>query len=179
MFQAEIEYHFDRKNFILLPVHRAEGGFSLKAMVLYRDLLKETFKISPHSKGKEKQQEKKKEKQHEKRHFNYSWSDLDGLVSSHVFSETSKPFLRLIAQHSFCAIRKAMKSGNAREINFADLQEETIELARLSLTGDVELEGCMRFNNLDCFKVKVDDDIKDDEKGDEEDDMDEKYDEDK
>jgi hypothetical protein len=164
--QAEIEFYFDRKKFILLPVYRGdEGEFSLKVVVLYHDLLKETLQIRPHSK---------------RRHFDYLWSDLDGRVSSHVFSKAKKPFLRLIAQHCFCALRNAMKSDNARDIDFADLQEETIKLARLSLTGDKELESWKSFNDLDCFRVKVDDDIKDDDKGDEEDDdMHEMYDEDK
>ena len=113
--------------------------------------------ISPHGNNKAKS----------KRQFNYAWADLDGLVSSHVFSDHGNPFLRLIAQHSFCAIKKAMKSDNARDINYTTIQEETIKLARLLLTGDGEMEDIMQHsNNLESLLVKVDDDDHDDMKED-------------
>lgn len=34
MLQSEIEYLFDRKKFILLPVHKRDGYFNLRVVVL-------------------------------------------------------------------------------------------------------------------------------------------------
>jgi hypothetical protein len=140
LLQAEIEYYFDRKQFILLPVNIEDGRFSLRVVVLYPELLNQSIRIYPQSR---------------KRAFDFPWSELNGLVSAHVFSEGKKPFLRLIAQHAFAAMKKAISSGAVDEHFCYGLRNETIELARRSL-GEDSIERVLDHNALRSLLVNVD-----------------------
>jgi hypothetical protein len=133
LLQAEIEHLFDRKQFILLPVHVQEGEFALRVVVLYPDLLGKTITIHSRSKLRE---------------FEFPFSDLHGRQSDHVFSTNKKPFLRLIAQHAFCAMKKAIRLGAVTEDYCSNLRNETIELARQSL-GDVS--KILQYNGLESL----------------------------
>lgn len=139
LLQAEIEYYFDRKKFILLPVNIDHGNFSLRVIVLDPELLKENIRISSHSK---------------KRSFNFPWSALNGLVSDHVFSEEKKPFLRMIAQHAFSSMKNAISSGVVEESFCSSLRSETIELARRSL-GEDSIKRVSEPNGLMSLLVNV------------------------
>jgi hypothetical protein len=139
LLQAEIEYYFDRKQFILLPVNIEDGCFSLRVVVLYPELLNKSIRICPRGNLA----------------FDFPWSELNGLVSAHAFSEGKKPFLRLIAQHAFAAMKKAISSGAVDEHYCYGLRNEAVELARRSL-GEDSIERVLDHNALRSLLVNVD-----------------------
>jgi len=121
MMQAELEYLFDRKKFILVPTF-SPGGTTFRLVVLYSALLSSDLEINTHSKNGPGAV--------------IPWTDLHNKPISHVFTEgASQPFMRLLAQHTFAALKKAKSRGG---VTFSDsdcdsFKAGAITLARRSL----------------------------------------------
>ena len=141
LMQAELEYYFDRKKFILVPVASSTGSassssssvtYSFKVVVLYSDLLKSNIVFKPHS-GTRK--------------LEIPWSQINGMKLTHQFKDSSKPFTRLIAQHCFSSMKKAKRCGAVDDVFCSSFHESVCNLARRSL-DEKHFTGFLGFNKV-------------------------------
>lgn len=140
LLQNEIEYHFDRMHIMLLPAFTSiPNELSFRIVVLELPLLSQDLLLQSHSKI---------------RSYSIPWSSLNNFECYHKFIGDQKPFLRLIAQHAFCALRRAQKEGYVDDKTFPSLGNETIELARNSLE-DRKIRELMEHNKLSSLLVHV------------------------
>lgn len=111
----DIERAFDKKQlcFVIHSPSSTKSKIKLEVCVLCPDLLSKEIVVN-----------------NVKRTF--SW--LNGRCAKYVFTNTKKPFLRLLSLHAKNAFEKASLLGwNNTNSNFSALKERCLELARLSL----------------------------------------------
>jgi hypothetical protein len=140
LLQKEIEQHFDRMQIMFLPCSSLlPETLSLRVVVLDVSLLSEDLVLQTNSKTHS---------------HSIPWISLNNMRFDHQFTGDKKPFLRLIAQHAFCALRKAEKAGFVTGETFPVLGNETIELARNSLE-DGQIRALIEHNKLHSLLVHV------------------------
>jgi hypothetical protein len=120
LFQAEVEYQFDRKKIILVPTF-SDGNIHFKLVVLYKAILESELVIRNHSKSKSQA---------------IMWTDLHNKRIRHDFNTNGCwPFMRLIAQHTFAALKKAQNSDGAiafTQTEYSCIKDGAIKLAKIS-----------------------------------------------
>jgi hypothetical protein len=140
LLQKEIEYHFDRMHIMFLPSYTSlPETLCFRVVVLEQPLLSENLVLNSHN---------------QRYSHSIPWSDLNGMEFHHKFLGVNKPFLRLIAQHAFCALRRAQKLGFVDDDSFPSLGTETIQLARHSL-DDEQIRQMIERNKLSSLLVHV------------------------
>lgn len=140
LLQNEIEYHFDRMHIMfLINSTSVPNTISFRVLVLEKPLLHQDLVLQNHSKSCS---------------YAIPWASLQGQNFYHQFAGEKRPFLRLLAQHAFCALRRAQKLGYVGEDSFPSLGNEAIELARKSLANN-QICDLLEFNKLSSLLVRV------------------------
>ena len=112
----EIEKAFDRKRLYFSVVPQLiVGHFKLQVIVVDPCLLKDTLTINQNA---------------------ISWSDINNMLSEYTFTTTSKPFMRVIAQHALKVVDQALALNWIAENDLQFRRNHALQLARLSLADD-------------------------------------------